>query len=145
MNEPARLLPVVDDADTGGFWAAAARHELVVRTCRDCGQSLHLPRVHCFACGGHDSWWRPVAGRARLYSWTTVEHQVHPAYPVPYTAVLVELEEAPGVRLVGQLPGRPDLRADQPMRVRFEDVGGGTVLPQWIPVDVPADREEAGR
>ncbi|GAA2454413.1 OB-fold domain-containing protein [Actinomadura vinacea] len=138
--EAGRLLPVLDDPDTAGHWEAAARGEVVVRTCRDCGQVLHLPRAHCFGCGGDDTWWRPVPGRARLYSWTVVEHQVHPAYPVPYTAVLVELEEPAGVRLAGFLPGRPELRAGQPMRVRFEDAGDGTVLPQWE----PAEEEEAG-
>ena len=35
----ARTLPVADDLDTGGFWAAARRHELVVRACTGCGAS----------------------------------------------------------------------------------------------------------
>jgi uncharacterized protein len=129
-----RLLPVLDDRDPGGFWAAAARGELVVRTCRNCDASLHLPRAHCSACGENDPWWRPVRGLARLYSWTVVEHQVHPGYPAPYTVVLVELDDAPGVRLIGYLAGRPDLRADQPMRVRFEQIDEETTLPQWEPV-----------
>ncbi|WP_395103828.1 Zn-ribbon domain-containing OB-fold protein [Actinomadura sp. SCN-SB] len=133
-GEDERLLPVIDDPDTAGHWAAAARGEVAVRTCHDCGTVLHMPRAHCFSCGGDDTFWRTVPGRARLYSWTVVEHQVHPAYPVPYTAVIVELEEPGGVRLGGYLPGRPELRADQPMRVRFENLGDGTVLPQWEPV-----------
>jgi NADPH:quinone reductase-like Zn-dependent oxidoreductase len=71
---------------------------------------------------------------ARLYSWTVVEHQVHPGYPAPYTVVLVELDDAPGVRLIGYLTGRPELRADQPMRVNFERIDDETTLPQWEPV-----------
>jgi hypothetical protein len=62
-----------------------------------------------------------------------VEHQVHPAFPAPYTVVLVELDGTDGARLVGHLPGRPDLVAGQAMVVRFEDAGEGVVLPQWIP------------
>ena len=61
-----------------------------------------------------------MSGRGRLYSWTTVEHQVHPAYPVPYTIVLVELDDEPGVRLIGYLPGAPELTEGQPMQVWFE-------------------------
>lgn len=133
-----RLLPVIDDRDTSGFWVAAARGELVVRTCRSCGRSLHLPRNHCSGCGRDDPWWRPVSGLARLYSWTTVEHQVHPGFPVPYTVVLVELDDAPGVRLVGRLPGRPALRAGAPMRVRFEQIDDDTALPQWEPLEEDA-------
>jgi uncharacterized OB-fold protein len=74
-----------------------------------------------------------VSGRGRLCSWTTTEHQVHPAYPVPYTIVLVELEEDPSVRLVGYLPGSPALTDGQVMQVWFEQLDDGVVLPQWEP------------
>lgn len=135
MTAPdGRLRPVTGDHDTAGHWEAAARGEIAVRMCHDCGQALHLPRAHCFACGGDNTGWRAVPGRAHLYAWTVVEHQVHPAYPAPYTAVLVELDDPAGVRMAGYLPGRRDLHAGQPMKVRFEDLGDGTVLPQWEPV-----------
>jgi uncharacterized OB-fold protein len=126
-----RLLPVDDDRDTGGFFEAARRHQLAIKVCDQCGQVLHMPRAYCRACGSWSSSWVPVAGSGRVYSWTVVEHQVHPAYPVPYTIVLVELEDRPGVRLIGHLPGAPSLREGQPMRVRFEDAGDDVVLPQW--------------
>jgi DUF35 OB-fold domain, acyl-CoA-associated len=60
-----------------------------------------------------------------------VEHQVHPAYPVPYTVVLVQLDDV-AARLIGRLPGRPDLAPGQPMQVWFEELDGA-VLPQWAP------------
>jgi uncharacterized OB-fold protein len=74
-----------------------------------------------------------VSGRAHLYSWTVAEHQVHPSYPVPYTIVLVELDDAPGVRLIGNLPGGPQLVEGMPMQVRFETIDDGAVIPQWDP------------
>jgi uncharacterized protein len=128
----ARLLPVVDDVDTGGFFEAAQRGELVVRRCEGCGAVLHLPRAYCHACGSWDGRWAPVAGTGTLHSWTVVEHQVHPAYPAPYTVVLVQLDDV-AARLVGWLPGRPELAPGQPMRVWFETVDDGVVLPQWAP------------
>lgn len=134
MSGPAsRLLPVDDDRDTGGFFEAARRGELVVRACASCGTILHLPRAYCRTCGSWEGHWQPVAGTARLHSWTVVEHQVHPAYPTPYTVVLVELDDAPGVRFVGDVPGRPDLTAGMAMRVRFDEFDGGVTLPQWEP------------
>ena len=130
---PTPLLPVDDDHDTGGFFEAARRGELVVRACSSCGTLLHLPRAFCHRCGSWDGEWRPVAGTGTLHTWTVVDHQVHPAYPVPYTIVLVDLDDAPGVRLLGHLPGSPDLQAGMPMRVRFDEIADGVVLPQWEP------------
>jgi uncharacterized OB-fold protein len=126
-------LPVVDDVDTAGFFAAAARGALAIRMCNGCDSVLHVPVAFCHRCGSWDTRWQTVAGTGRLYSWTVVTHQVHPAYPVPYTIVLVELDDHPEARLVGQLPGRPELEAGQPMEVWFEHVSDDVVLPQWRP------------
>jgi hypothetical protein len=52
---------------------------------------------------------------------------------VPYTIVLVDLDDAPGVRLLGNLPGSPDLRAGMAMQVRFDHLNDGVVLPNWEP------------
>jgi uncharacterized OB-fold protein len=133
VSVAARIRPVTDDRDTGGFWEAARRGELCLRQCVSCGAFLHMPRAYCSACNSWETRWQPVAGRGRLYSYTVAEHQVHPAFPVPYTIVLVELDDAPGVRLVGSLPGDPELVIGQPMEVWFERLGDEVALPQWRP------------
>ena len=48
-----------------------------------------------------------VAPRGRLYSWERVWHAAHPALKerVPYLAVVVELPEAGGLRMLGNLLG----------------------------------------
>ncbi len=74
-----------------------------------------------------------MAPTAQLVSWTVAEHQVHPAFPVPYTLVLVELDEAPGVRLAGYLPGRPTLHAGMAMRAEFQRPQDSVTLVNWIP------------
>lgn len=134
MSAAGRPLPVTDDRDTGGFWAAARQEKLVVRVCGGCGQVLHLPRAYCHHCGTWSEQWKEVAGRGRLASWTVAEHQVHPSFPVPYTVVLVELDDEPGVRLLGSIPGAPQLVAGQPMEAWFEHVDDDVVIPQWRPV-----------
>jgi uncharacterized OB-fold protein len=130
---PGPLLPVDDDRDTAGFFEAARRGELALRACTRCGEFLHVPRAYCRACGSWEGEWRVVAGSGTLHSWTVADHQVHPAFPTPYTIVLVDVDAAPGVRLVGHLPGSPDLHAGMPMRVRFESLTDGVVVPQWEP------------
>jgi uncharacterized protein len=75
--------------------------------------------------------WRPVEPYGHLYSYTTVCHQVHAAFDVPYTVVLVEIDEFPHIRLVGNLQGEPDLRIGMAMIARFELLENGAALPQW--------------
>jgi uncharacterized OB-fold protein len=128
-----RPRPVDDDLDTGGFFEAARRGELVVRVCDGCGAVLHMPRAYCHTCGSWQGHWQPVSGRGHVYSWTTAEHQVHPAFPVPDTIVLVQLDDVPA-RLVGYVPGAPDLTEGQPMEVWFEMLEDGVVVPQWRPI-----------
>ena len=128
----SRLRPVDDDLDTGPFFAAARRGELVVQRCARCSAVLHVPRQYCRACGSWETTWEPQPGRGELYSWTVVAHQVHPAYPVPYTVVLVELPDT-GARLIGSLPGTPALQVGQGMEVWFEELDDGVVQPNWRP------------
>jgi len=129
-------MPYTIDADTAGFFEAAREGHLVVRSCSDCGANLHPPRQYCRHCGGWNTRWRKLTGRATLVTWTIVEQQMLPTFEVPYTVVLVEPDEAPGVRFVGSLPGRVEsLQAGMAMAVTFETVGDGVVLPQWSPTE----------
>jgi uncharacterized OB-fold protein len=126
------IVPAID-ADNEAFWAAAKRHELAICRCRACGRAIHLPRGMCPACSATDPVWEVVPGTGSLYSWTTVERQVHPSFPTPYTVVLVAVSEEPSVRLVSHLPGRPDLKVGMAMVLWFEELESGHVLPQWRP------------
>ena len=80
-----------------------------------------------------------------MYSWTTVMHQVNPAYPVPYTIAVIALDDAPDVRLIGSLMGAVPLKAGQPMQVFFDEMSSSTGLPQWRPLwkSVPSAGESS--
>ncbi len=126
-------LPVLSDPDTAGFWMAAQRGEVAVCACANCGAVLHLPRSYCHTCRSWIVEWKPVSPKASLVSWTVAEHQVHPAFPVPYTLVLVALNDAPEVRLAGYLEGRPALKSGLPMKAAFVRPADGVTLVNWIP------------
>ena len=130
MSQP--MLPVTFDRDTGRFFAAAHEGKLVYRACNACGHGLAVPTQFCGACGSEDTGWRESRGTGTLFTWTTVAHSVHPAYPAPYTIVVVALDDAPSVRLVGSLPGAPGLRAGQAMRVVFQRMTDDITVPQWV-------------
>lgn len=131
-----RLAPVVVDPASRGFFEAAAQGRLAVLTCDECGQCTHLPRPRCVHCGGAQLVWRDVPRTGRARSWTVVEHQVHPAFPVPYTVVLIEIEDHSDVRMIGYLPGRVAVTEATVLHADFEDLGpdiegNQTVLPRW--------------
>lgn len=131
-----QVLPVTDDPDTGPFFSAVSSGELRVCVCTACGRAVHLPMQHCRHCGSADTAWVPAAPTGRLHSFTVVEHQVHPAFPVPYTLVLVSLDDHPDVRLVGHIAGRNELCIGQAMTAHFATDLGSPVL-QWRPDSSP--------
>jgi uncharacterized OB-fold protein len=133
MSAPEIPVPVTDDHDTGGFWEAVARESLAVSHCTDCGRVLHLPVPYCAGCGSWNVGWRDVSPHGRVYSYIVVEQSVHPAFPAPYTVLLVELDDAPEARLVGYLEGRVPLEIGAPVTAHFDTVRDGVVIPRWAP------------
>jgi uncharacterized OB-fold protein len=128
----ATVLPKVDDPDSGPFWEAAGRRQLVFSRCSECRRVLHPPRALCDECGSENIDWVPTDGRGRVYAVVVVEHQVHPAFPVPYTLALVDVEGVPGFRLLATIPGRVGLGIGDAMTLTFEQRGAVT-MPNWVP------------
>jgi len=109
------------------FWAAAAESRLVFPRCANCARFVWYPRPKCPECGGEHFDWTQVSGKARLFSWTAVQRALHPPLkPIaPYAPVIVEFDEAPGVRLVSRWIGSDPsaLVIGQDVRIVFEDLG----------------------
>ena len=89
------------DRDTAEFWSAQNRHELAFQRCTDCNTIRYVVGPLCPDCRSFDFGWVVSSGRGVIYSYTVVRHQTHPAFRVPYTVLLVELEEGP--RVIAQL------------------------------------------
>ncbi|MEU6991465.1 OB-fold domain-containing protein [Streptomyces sp. NPDC046465] len=138
----ALLTPTIDD-DGAPFWAHAARGELRIQACTPCGALRFPPRPCCPHCQSFDSDWRRMTGRGRIWSYVFPHPPLLPAYAAQpgYNAIVVELADAPRIRLVGNLVTAPDaaLNSVPPERLRigakvqavFADVGG-VVVPRWI-------------
>lgn len=94
------------DPVTAPFWAAAARHELLVQECRGCGARQFTPRRLCLACGSEDVGWLRCAGTGVIHSLTVSHLEVVPGLAPPYAVVIVALPEGPRLlsRLVGEDP-----------------------------------------
>ena len=140
LRGPVGLTPVTDDPETGGFFAAAREHRLVVQTCRSCGHQQQPPRPVCRACLGTDLGWDDLPLVGTVQTWTVVEHQINPHFPVPYTTALVDVEPRPGeppVRFLAHLEGRPHLEIGMAMRVTFVGLDDDVVIPNWEPAAEP--------
>ncbi|WP_406861506.1 OB-fold domain-containing protein [Streptomyces sp. HUAS MG47] len=136
------LSPVVDE-DGAPFWEYAARGELRVQSCTSCGELRFPPRPCCPSCQSFASEWRLMSGRGRIWSYVLPHPPLLPDYAAqaPYNVVLVELADAPRIRLVGNVVSAPDapldsvdparLRIGAAVRVTFAEVDGVTV-PRWI-------------
>ncbi|MFI9171973.1 Zn-ribbon domain-containing OB-fold protein [Streptomyces lincolnensis] len=133
------LRPVVD-ADGAPFWDHAAQGELRVQACADCGELRFPPRPCCPHCQSFASEWRPMSGHGRIWSYVVPHPPLLPEYAeqAPYNVVLVELAEAPRIRLVGNLVAEAGARLDSlPVeRIRIgaavRVVFGPAGLPQWV-------------
>ena len=130
------LVPVLDEHNRAYFTAG----ELMVQSCRACAHAQHPPEDVCRSCGSHDVAPRASRGRGRVESVIVVHRAVHPALKdrVPYAVVLVSLDDAPGVNLVGNVRGaKPhDIAIGARVRVVFEEVthpdgGERLLIPQW--------------
>lgn len=130
------LLPVLDEHNRAYFTAG----ELMLQSCRACGAVQHPPEDLCRACGGHDVAPRASAGSGRVESVAVVHRAVHPALKdrVPYAVVVVSIDDAPGVNIVGNVHGANphEVKIGARVRVVFEDVadresGERLLIPQW--------------
>ena len=114
------------------FYAFCKQHELHFQRCTDCGTWRHIPRDMCAKCGSFSWEWAKSSGRGKVFSWTTAYQPMHPAFTeVPYSAVVVEMEE--GVRLVSWVVDtKPEeLQLDMPVEVIFDDVTPEVTLPKF--------------
>ncbi|WP_328506901.1 Zn-ribbon domain-containing OB-fold protein [Streptomyces sp. NBC_00391] len=133
------LAPVVDD-DGAPFWEYAARGELRIQACADCGELRFPPRPCCPHCRSFAAEWRRVTGRGRVWSYVRPHPPLLPDYAeqAPYHVVLVELTDVPRIRLVGNLVTEPGARLDsvpvERLRIgaRVQVVFTAAGLPQWV-------------
>ena len=131
-NTPRRVVPQPDEL-TQPFWDAAAENKLVIQRCQDCQFWSHPPRIMCNKCHSLNQKYEQVSGKGRPYSWAVMHMQSITGFEdrVPYTTLLVELEEQPKLLLLSYMDGSDEgLKVGQPCEVYFEKVEDFT-LPQF--------------
>ena len=124
--------PAITD-DTRPFWDACRRRELVIQRCAGCGAFRHPPSPVCWRCRSFAHGWVAVSGRGTVFSHAVVHRAFLPELAVPYTVVVVALDDAPGVRLVSNLidATAEELRIGLPVEVVFDDIDAEVTVPRF--------------
>jgi uncharacterized protein len=94
------------------FWQGLVESRLRIQRCVHCRSWQWGPEYICSTCHSFELEWIEVEPKGRIYSWTRIWQAAQPALAgaTPYLVVLIELDAAPGVRLIGNLLG-PGLEA----------------------------------
>jgi len=130
------LLPALDAKNHAWFTAG----QLALQACSRCAVLQFPPEEACRSCGSFELGTRAASGRGRVESVAVVHHAVHPLLRphVPYAVALVGLDDAPHVRLLGNVLNRPhdQVAIGDRVRVVFEELkdpdSGETLrIPQW--------------
>jgi uncharacterized OB-fold protein len=124
---------------TAPFWEATRMDRLALQRCTGCGRFHHPPLPLCPECHSSSFEYRPVSGRGTVYEYTVMRQARVVGFEdlVPYACLVVEIDEQPGVFVIGNLVGAPadSARVGMRVEVRFEPYGAdGTQLPQFAPL-----------
>jgi uncharacterized protein len=141
-DEAVGLLPLPDD-DSIPFWDGCAVGELRVQRCARCRRRRMPPRPMCPWCHSLESRWEASSGRGRVWSFVVAHPPLLPAYAAlaPYNVIVVELDDDPPIRFVGNLVATPGGLLDEvdpgtvvigePVEVCFAPPYEGISLPRW--------------
>lgn len=130
------LLPQLDHLNHAFF----TTRSLMLQQCDACGNIQHPPEDICRKCQGFSLGHFESAGMGTVASVVVNHHAIHPGMKdaVPFAIVLVSVNDAPGLLVVGNAVGVPpdEVRIGDPVRVIFEEAHDAKndvrlIIPQW--------------
>jgi hypothetical protein len=137
----ARALPgdhvhIGMDPWTEPFWQAAKEQRLTAARCENCGTFRMPPTPFCPNCQSQKTDWPTLSGKGTVYSFAICNRSPFPGVEdFVYVPVVVELDDAPGVRLVSNLvdvePGK--VRIGMRISVAWNDISEGWKQPIFKP------------
>jgi len=144
-----RPRPAVE-RDSAPWWAALARHELVLQRCAACATWRWPPREMCNRCGALSWAWEPASGWGTIASWIVNRHSFSDAFASPYVVVAVRVAEQDDIVMFGSWAGAADgsdLHAGLAVVAGFDDVSVAEgddplALLRWAPA--PGDAAPPG-
>lgn len=137
-------LPVVDNPIDAPFWQYAAEGKLAVQVCSGCDSARFPPRPYCPACQSSSHQWHIATGAGTIWSYVIPHAPLLPAFgeQLPYVVALVELDDYPGIRLVGAITETPEadiqgvdgsqIAIGDSVKAVFKKMDDETFLLRWL-------------
>ncbi len=125
MTAPAFAPP--DHEFTRPFWEGVAAGELRLPRCSACSAWQWYPMPGVDHCPGAALEWTPVGPHGSVFTFTIIRRPFLPGATetdVPLTSVMVELDDAPGVRLVSRLVDGVEPSIGMRVTAEFTHAGG---------------------
>jgi uncharacterized OB-fold protein len=133
-SKVTRPVPVPNEM-TKPFWEAARQGGVAMQRCQSCGHFQHPPYPTCVNCMSIDLEFEPVAGKGKIYAYTIMYHAGDKRFAaaVPYASIIVELDDAPGALMAGNLLDAPytEAKVGRRVEVTFERLTDEITLPQF--------------
>lgn len=121
--------------DSAPFWEAAAKGELRLQQCGQCGLVRFPPALLCGRCLSERAEWVALSGRGTVYSWIVVHQSQHPAFnaDVPYNVAIIELDEGPRLHTNIVECSNDRIHIGMPVEAVFQKVSDDTALVKFRP------------
>ena len=133
-SQVTRPIPVPNDY-TKPFWESARRGVLSLQRCQACGHFQHPPYATCVRCMAIELKFEPVSGHGAIYAYTIMYHTGDRRFAsaVPYASIIVELDDAPGALMAGNLleAEYTEAKVGRRVEVLFEKLNDDITLPQF--------------
>jgi uncharacterized OB-fold protein len=134
---PGDHITITTDTWTEPFWQAAKEHRLTACQCGQCGHFRMPPTPFCPECQSQETIWPTLPGTATVYSFAICNRSPYPDVPdFVYVPIVVDLDGAPGARLVTNLIGinADDVKIGLKVQVDWNPIRDGWVLPIFKPL-----------
>lgn len=129
---PGDHIAITTDTWTEPFWQAAKERRLTACQCAACGTVRMPPTPFCPKCQSQDAKWPTLPGTATVFSFAICVRSPFPdVADFTYVPVVVDLDGAPGARLVSNLVDLPadEVKIGMKVRVDFTPIRDGWLLP----------------
>jgi uncharacterized protein len=129
---PGDHIAITTDTWTEPFWQAAKQHRLTACQCGNCGAFRMPPTPFCPNCQSQAVKWPTLPGTGTVFSFAICTRSPYPDLPdFTYVPVVVDLDGAPGARLVTNVVGMPadDVRIGTAVQVAWMPIQDDWVLP----------------